>query len=285
MRHLEAPPRSQPNSRLRRAGASILMTLLALCCSLGDSAAAEASATPAQMTALFEAEVDLRLLVPSEDLESYSASLTASLSSVGIAGLTPQFVALVDRNPKAQIFLLLWSSPGEKPLLIGATPVSTGKPGAYDYFKTPLGVFRHHPGNPDYRAEGTRNNHGVLGYGAKGTRIFDFGWQLGRRGWGAGGLSAMRLQMHATDAELLEPLLGAVRSKGCIRIPWSLNRFLDHRGILDADYEAAAALGARLPILLPSREPVIGAGRYLVVIDHPRTMPAAWLSPQTVDPP
>ena len=269
---------------LSHTAAAMIFTLLSLCCGPAYSAVAETSTQPAQMKALFEAEVDQRVQLSAEDLEAYSASLTTSLRAAGIAELTPQFVALVDRNPKAQIFLLLWSQPGEKPLLIGATPVSTGKPGAYDYFETPLGVFRHHPGNPDYRAEGTRNDNGVLGYGEKGTRIYDFGWQLGRRGWDNGGLSAMRLQMHATDAELLEPLLGAARSKGCVRIPLSLNHFLDHHGILDADYEAAAALGAKLPILLPSRAPVSNAGRYLVVVDHPRTEPAAWLSPHSADP-
>ena len=52
------------------------------------------------------------------------------------------------------------------------------------------------------RAEGTRNALGIRGYGERGMRVYDFGWVMGDRGWGTGGRSAMRLQMHATDPSL-----------------------------------------------------------------------------------
>ena len=60
----------------------------------------------------------------------------------------------------------------------------------------------------------------------------------------------MRLQVHTTDARYLEPRLGTVQSKGCIRIPATLNKLLDHYGILDAGYQRAMASGKR-PWVLP----------------------------------
>jgi hypothetical protein len=88
----------------------------------------------------------------------------------------------------------------------------------------------------------------------------------------------MRLQVHATDPDLLEPQLGRVRSKGCIRIPASLNTFIDHYGILDADYDEAIAAGKKFWVLLPSREPTPWSGRYLVIVDMKRPSRPAWCS-------
>jgi len=85
---------------------------------------------------------------------------------------------------------------------IGASPASTGKPWRFDCFMTPPGVFEHSIDNPDFRAKGTRNGNGK-----------------GVKGWGLGGESRMRLQMHATDPDLPEQRLGTAQSKGCIRIP------------------------------------------------------------------
>ena len=56
------------------------------------------------------------------------------------------------------------------------------------------------------RARGT--SLGIRGYGVKGMRVFDFGWVTGERTWGDGGLSPMRLQLHSTDPDVLEPRLG-----------------------------------------------------------------------------
>ena len=65
----------------------------------------------------------------------------------------------------------------------------------------------------------------------------------------------------------LEPRLGRVASKGCIRIPATLNAFLDVHGVLDADYEAAAASGERLWILKANRQTIPWPGRNRVIVD------------------
>ena len=150
---------------------------------------------------------------------------------------------------------------------VGAAAVSTGKTGSYEHFLTPLGVFPHTLGNPDFRAEGTFNKNHIRGYGLRGRRVFDFGWQLAVRGWGKGGISPMRLQMHATDPTALEPRLGGVASEGCIRIPATLNVFLDVHGILDADYEQALTDGDLLWVIKPGRPLIPWPGRYLVIVD------------------
>lgn len=86
----------------------------------------------------------------------------------------------------------------------------------------------------------------------------------------------MRLQMHATDADLLEPRLGSVQSKGCIRIPASLNRLLDRYGVLDLDYDSAVAAGRPMWVLPAGRSPVEEAGRYLIVVDTLRSTRPDW---------
>ena len=69
-----------------------------------------------------------------------------------------------------------------------------------------------------------------------------------RKGGANGAMSVMRLQMHATDPDHLEQRLGTAQSKGCIRIPASLNEFIDRHGVLDGTTRrrstTAAALGA-----------------------------------------
>jgi hypothetical protein len=110
--------------------------------------------------------------------------------------------------------------------------------------------------------------------------VFDFGWQQAPRGWGSNGESAMRLQMHATDPDLLEPLEGSPESKGCIRIPAALDVFIDRYAILDADYEEAAASGKPSWILRRDREPTPWSGRYLVILDSERSERPVWSPPR-----
>jgi hypothetical protein len=172
--------------------------------------------------------------------------------------------------------MIFWKSPSSQYRFIGATPASTGKAGQYEHFLTPTGIFEHTVDNPDFRAEGTRNENGVRGYGKKGMRVFDFGWQQAPRGWGREAQSAMRLQMHATDPDLLEPLEGSPKSKGCIRIPAALDVFIDHYGLLDSDYETAVANGKTIWIFRPDREPTPWSGRYLVIIDSGRAERPSW---------
>lgn len=230
----------------------------------------------AGLQALFQQQVDRRLDLPEDARQDYARLLKQALADYGIAELTPQLVVLVDRNPNVQALMLFWKPPGADFRFIGASPASTGKPGRYEYFESPLGVFRHSPASSDFRAEGTRNGNGILGYGPKGSRVYDFGWQLGRRGWGDGGVSLMRLQLHSTDPDMLEPRVGSAQSKGCIRIPLSLNRFLDHYGVLDADYDRWQAEGKTFWVLAADREPTAWAGRYLVIVDSRRTERPAW---------
>lgn len=224
----------------------------------------------------FEREVDKRLAIPQVAQQTYAQQLQKAFDAAGIAFAGPEFVIAIDRHTEVQAALLYWHRPPQDWHFVGASPVSTGRPGRVDYFFTPLGIFRHTPANPDYRAEGTKNEFGILGYGRKGMRVFDFGWQLGERGWGTGGRSQMRLQMHATDPFVLEPRLGTPQSKGCIRIPATLNRFLDHYGILDADYEEAMKAGRQFWVLPADRKPTLWSGRYLVVVESPATTRPAW---------
>lgn len=233
----------------------------------------------AGIAAAFRTEVDRRLQVPEAELVNYGRLAESALAEAGVVLQGPQYLLVVDRHPYVQAaFLLLRSVDGEWSGM-GAAPVSTGLPGRFDHFVTPLGIFEHSLANPDFRAEGTLNANGIRGYGARGMRVFDFGWQRVPKGWGDGKVIEMRLQMHATDPDALEQRLGSAQSKGCIRIPAALNTFLDHHGILDADYLQSVREGRQLWVLRPDREPVPEAGRYLVVLETAREGRPSWSPP------
>ncbi len=259
---------TMPGRRIIAWGASLLLLMPAAAAPAGDSGDV--------MAARFAREVNMRLRVPDEEQAGYADRLADALSAAGLRETGPQYFLLVDRSPVIQAAFVYLSSPARGWRFIGASPVSTGYAGGFEYFMTPPGVFGHALANMDFRAEGTRNANGILGYGIRGMRVFDFGWIEGERTWGAGGRSPMRLQVHATDPDLLEHHLGRPRSKGCIRIPASLNGFLDRYGILDAEYEQAARQGRHLWVLRPDREPVEEPGMYLVVIDSGRKTRPAW---------
>ena len=157
--------------------------------------------------------------------------------------------------------------------------MSTGLPGRFDHFETPLGVFAHVVSNPDFRAEGTRNALGIRGYGRKGARVYDFGWVIVNKGWGDRKPMTMRLQMHATDPDWLEQRLGTSQSKGCIRILATLNTFVGRYAILDEDYEAKMVEGRHFWVLNVGRSPTPWSGRYLVVIDSRQKAAAIPLVP------
>lgn len=141
--------------------------------------------------------------------------LMLALGAAQVALSTPQFVLRVDRNPKVQAALLFWGSGPAGWRLVGAAPVSTGLPGRFEHFTTPLGVFDHPMANPDFRAEGTKNKLGCRGYGVKGMGIYDFGWVEAPRGWGNGAMGVLRLQMHATDPDLAAPRSPKAGISGC----------------------------------------------------------------------
>jgi hypothetical protein len=253
----------------------MLVFALAACCA---SAFASVPASPAELASAYRASVDRRLQVPATEVQRYGALADKAFERAGIMPILPQYVVVVDRNPHVQALLLLWRSVEGEYQLAGASPVSTGRPGTYDHFQTPLGVFEHTPMNMDYRAEGTYNENGIRGLGEAGMRVFDFGWQRVPKSWGDHAVIQMRLQMHATDPDLLEPRLGTIQSEGCVRIPSSLNRFLDHYGLLDAEYDELAEGGRRFKVLRPDREPVGDAGRYMVVVDSGRSTRPGWAS-------
>jgi hypothetical protein len=216
--------------------------------------------------------------MPEHEGTAYARRLAIALRARGLADLPPQFFVLVDRSPRVQAMLLYWGGSGAGLHLIGSAPCSTGKPGRYEYFETPLGVFAHTLDNPDFRAEGSVNDQGIRGYGVAGMRVFDFGWVTTSRGWGDRRPGQMRLQMHATDPEALEPRLGTACSKGCIRIPADVNVFMDRFGILDADYERALAEGQAVWQLRSDRTPTPWSGRYLVVVESPRDARPFWMA-------
>ena len=252
-----------------------LKTLLGLISLLLVSMAA-ATDSPADLAPLYAREVDRRLEVPAAEQGAYAKTMEDALHGAQIVPSTGQYVVLVDRNPNVQAVMLFWRSSTGNAVFIGASPTSTGRPGGFEHFKTPIGVFTHSLANLDFRAEGTKNERGICGYGAKGMRVYDFGWVLARQTWGKKAESLMRLQMHSTDARLLEPRLGTAQSKGCIRIPASLNEFIDRYGILDADYEQAIAAGQTFWVLRRDRMPTPWSGRYLVVVESALKTRPAW---------
>ncbi|VWD32711.1 hypothetical protein BCO71033_04006 [Burkholderia contaminans] len=225
----------------------------------------------------FTQEVTRRLNVPASEQRAYGERLQKALADADLGDLAGEYIAMVDRAPNVQaLFIYFRATPANAWMMIGASPVGTGLPGKYDHFLTPLGVFHHSPDNMDFRAEGTTNENGIRGYGHRDMRIYDFGWVDGERGWGKGGVSAMRFQMHATDPDRLEALLGIRHSKGCVRIPASLNTFFDQHGLLDDDYQARVEAGKSLWVLRRDRDITPIAGRYLVVIDSARKTRPAW---------
>ena len=188
----------------------------------------------------------------------------------------PQLLVVVDRSPRVQQLAIVLATPAdtvpEPWRVIGGTRVSTGSMGRFDHYITPRGVFHVTPAILGFRAEGTLNENGIRGLGAKGMRVWDFGWQVAAKGWkpdpGKPDRTPIRLMLHATDPDKLEQRIGQPASQGCIRIPTAMNRFLDHHGVLDAEYERAATTELRFRALLPpGRDPSPLAGNTLVVVD------------------
>lgn len=221
---------------------------------------------------VFRTEVTRRLQPPVEEQWLYSTLVPNPPGG-------SQYIAVIDRSPFVQALFLYWVAPNGAWHFVGASPVSTGRPGRFDYFETPLGLFAHSIDNLDFRAEGTFNENDIRGYGRKGMRVFDLGWVPQSKGWGNRTVIPMRLQMHATDPDALEPRMGEARSKGCIRIAASLNVFLDRHGILDADYVRVAQDGKRPYMMRPDWQPVLTPGRYLAIVETNRLSRPDWSPP------
>ena len=273
--------RSWPGGNARRdkrLGKGLFCVAVLLCPLLVAQVDSEEEETDGTVLArLYALRVKPQLDVPEDEQLFYGELLADNLST--LTGNRAEYAMIIDRNKFVQAAMIYWMSPDGEFHFIGASPVSTGKPGKFEHFVTPIGVFEHTTANPDFRAEGTFNQFGIRGYGRQGMRVYDFGWQLAWRGWNGGGKGTLRLQMHATDPDRLEQRLGTRQSEGCIRIPATLNIFIDHYGILDGDYERAMARGRNFWVLSPDREPTPWSGRFLVVVDSGRKAKPAWSLP------
>lgn len=186
---------------------------------------------------------------------------TQLLTHAGDAITSSQYFLLVDRNPEKQVVLLAFlDSVSREMVIVGASKTSTGNPKRRGFYETPVGVFKNAPANMSYRALGTKNDKGWRGLGAKGSRVWDLGWQTTVRQDGSP--IEIRLLVHATDPNFGEPRLGKRDSKGCVRISATLNRFLDHYSILDALYEG----NGKAQYVLPKNRESQGFGGSLVVV-------------------
>ncbi|GAB0115586.1 L,D-transpeptidase [Acidisoma sp. C75] len=180
----------------------------------------------------------------------------------------PQFVLIVDRARQGQTLSLALAQPDAPWTILGTRPVSTGKPGRREHFKTPVGVLLNDGSELGYRAQGTYNQNHIRGLGVKGMRVWDFGWQTSEDWRTPGATMQVRVEMHATDPAVLAQRLGSADSEGCIRIPAALNRFLDRHGIIDADIERLGATDAGYRALLsPQLQPTPLAGDAVIVVD------------------
>ena len=218
----------------------------------------------------FIAEVPKGISLTEDRARDLTARARALMADNAVLLDRPELVVVVDRNPAAQDVAVMLAQPLGQPWeVIGAAKVSTGQRGRFDYYITPTGIFRHTDAILGYRAEGTYNENGIRGLGAKGMRVWDFGWQNAVKGWrNDGERGDIRLLMHATDPVALEPRLGRPASQGCVRVPAVLNVFLDRHGVLDADYERAAQTDQRYARLLrQDRTPSSLAGNMMVVVD------------------
>ncbi|HVZ10057.1 L,D-transpeptidase [Rhodopila sp.] len=229
----------------------------------------EVDAEVARLRAAFAREVPQHLTPPPQSDAAWIAKAQQAIAASPYRIDRAQMIVVVNRGP-AQELRIIAAQPGDLPwYVIGASKVSTGQEGRHGYYITPVGVFRHSTDILDYRAEGTFNENHIRGLGLKGSRVWDFGWQTAQAGWTAtGGGTVIRLLIHATDPANLEKRIGRAASKGCVRVPATVNRFMDIHGVLDVDYEAAATYDPRYAALLPAtRAPSKLAGDLLVVID------------------
>jgi hypothetical protein len=180
----------------------------------------------------------------------------------------PQLVLIVDRAPRAQLLAMTLALPDGDWQILGASHVSTGKPGRLQHFKTPLGVLLNDGSEIGYRAQGTFNQYHIRGLGVKGMRVWDFGWQTTDDWRTPGATMEVRVEMHATDPDVLEERIGRADSEGCIRLPDALNRFLDRHGIIDAAIERLGESdGGYRALLSRELDPTPLAGDAVIVVD------------------
>ena len=70
--------------------------------------------------------------VPQEEHAVYAGLLRAAVMKANVVLTTAQYLLVVDRSPTMQAGLVLWGDGEGRPLFVGGSPVSTGRPGAYE---------------------------------------------------------------------------------------------------------------------------------------------------------
>lgn len=184
-----------------------------------------------------------------------------------------QYFVFADRNENRQNAMIGFFNDYTGGIAsLGWTKISTGDPTRSRHWLTPIGIFENKISNPSFRARGTKNAKGWRGFGIKHSRIWDLGWQRSDRGTKNGkiiGAGNIRLMMHATDPIWGEKRLGRRDSKGCVRIPAKMNRFLDVYGLIDKDYfdHPDSAASKRVLLKKSERKTVRFPGRYLIIGD------------------
>ncbi|MDD5197378.1 MAG: hypothetical protein PHN60_00795 [Candidatus Gracilibacteria bacterium] len=155
----------------------------------------------------------------------------------------------VSKNGQNLSIWLLEETKGNERIysFIGASKISSGypdpkprKPANETKFATGTGVYTTNPnitGAIGYRAEGTKNKNGIRGFGERGNRVYDVGPMKTKRAWNGENME-IRFMIHSTDP-MLEAKFGSQASQGCLRIPKTINRFLEYSGALDAGYDSA----------------------------------------------
>jgi len=231
--------------------------------------AADVATETARLRAVLAQQVPGSRLPSAEQQQGWIRRTRAALERAGQRIDRPQLMVVVDRAPNVQAMVVMLAQPeGGAWEVLGGTRVSTGNVGRKYFYITPTGVFPHTEAILGYRAEGTRNENGIRGLGARGMRVWDFGWQMARKGWrGNGDEGEIRLLLHATDPGILEPRIGRRDSQGCVRIPATMNLFLDRNGVLDYETGRAAETDRRFAALLGAQQRTTLAGTLMVVVD------------------
>ena len=218
-----------------------------------------------KMRQIFRETVNGEMAAEADYLNEISQDAASRLASLRGAMNRSQYFLYVDRNPGRQTaFVGFFNAANGNVAIIGLDKISSGNEKRKKFFITPTGVFKNSPDFIGYRALGTKNSKGWRGLGVRGSRVWDFGWQKTVKN---GQERLIRFLLHATDPDFGEPRLGKVDSQGCVRISAKLNRFLDHYGLLDREYEVQKNDKRFSWVLDSRRQPVLFAGQYLLVGD------------------
>src|SRR5450830_1360210 len=157
----------------------VLMLVLVLCLAWSNGPRAQEVFAPSdelqRISARFIQEVTPQLAVSAQVLGDYTVLLEELLANEGVPVTEPQFLLLVDRSARVQAALLLWGAAGRGWHLVGAVPVSTGLPGKFEHFVTPLGVLLIRPKTRTFvpRGPGTSLVSAVTAARECGSMIWD----------------------------------------------------------------------------------------------------------------